>query len=244
MQTSESGISAKSLRGRDSTRKQDSSEKVRGQERACISVFQTRSPKHPRSLRLLLGTWWLLGFYISMVYRHINLWMYSSKRWRHLLWLKGPVTHMRNCELNECIINFSEWVLARWGKWLLQQLGTVSSCSRKHNGQTAFGSLSSCSWVFKFCLCVCGACVSVLRFGVLAAESFCGTWSVFVCPLTGQCPHGLSCLPSLSLCKYWMAARGGVATKILSSCWGWVAEGNPTCRLWQCLGLLFIQVIE
>lgn len=29
MQTSESGISAKSLRGRDSTRKQDASEKVR-----------------------------------------------------------------------------------------------------------------------------------------------------------------------------------------------------------------------
>lgn len=41
MQTSESGISAKSLRGRDSTRKQDASEKVRRQK---------WSLKHPENL--------------------------------------------------------------------------------------------------------------------------------------------------------------------------------------------------
>lgn len=138
--------------------------------------------------------------------------------------------------------------IVSWGSGLLIPLGQCSQGGgmtqlaavgdhqvpfQRHSGQIAFGSLSSCSWVLKFCLGVCGACVSVLRFGVLAAESFRGTWSVFVCPLTGQCPHGLSRLPSLSLCKYWMAASGGVATEILSSCWGWVAEGNPTCRLWQ-----------
>nr|XP_012332916.1 bromodomain-containing protein 8 isoform X4 [Aotus nancymaae] len=63
MQTSESGISAKSLRGRDSTRKQDASEKVRPSgKNLCASSSSSRSLKHPRNLMLLLGIVGLLHF--------------------------------------------------------------------------------------------------------------------------------------------------------------------------------------
>lgn len=246
MQTSESGISAKSLRGRDSTRKQDSSEKVRRPRKslcASVPVIEVWSIQGTLCYYLVLP-----GFYIPMVYRHKGFKMVvvcSHPNIEETCCDWKTQSHGRNCELSAWIIISSRRVLTRWEKWhSLQHLGTISSYSRGIMARLLLDLFPLILEFKNFCLCVCGACVSVLRFGVLAAESFRGTWSVFVCPLTGQCPHGLSCLPSLSLCKYWMAARGGVATKFLSSCWGWVAEGNRTCRLWQCLKLLLIQVIE
>lgn len=53
MQTSESGISAKSLRGRDSTRKQDASEKVGANE--------------PVILGFMWGRWFTTFFTITRV---------------------------------------------------------------------------------------------------------------------------------------------------------------------------------
>lgn len=65
MQTSESGISAKSLRGRDSTRKQDSSEKVRRPRKslyASVPELEVWSIQGTLCYYLLLGNCWAFIF--------------------------------------------------------------------------------------------------------------------------------------------------------------------------------------
>lgn len=42
-------------------------------------------------------------------------------------------------------------------------------------------------------------------------------------------------LLSLFVSIEWL--QGMVLPQILSFCWGWVAEGNSACKLWQCLEL-------
>lgn len=87
------------------------------------------------------------------------------------------------------------------------------------------------------CVCVCVA-------AVLCSSVFLGVFSLFhadlyepfalsrtcvcfslslslshshVCPPTGQCPNGLSCFPSISLCKYSGSASDPTRTRLLSA---------------------------
>ena len=82
------------------------------------------------------------------------------------------------------------------------------------------GSLSVCVWICVIDVCVCECAVQRSNGFSLLGVPLCLTQTLYetcflthvcvflslshsnVCPPTGQCPNGLSCFPSLSLCKY------------------------------------------